>query len=289
MSIRALKLVPSSKNYPRALLNIAQPPKQLFWLGAIPEKLLANPCISVVGSRKVSPYGKAVTSKIVGDLAKQGVVIVSGLALGVDSIAHEAALKAKGLTIAVLPCGLDRVYPASHHHLAKEILQKGGALVTEYNEGEEIFAGNFIARNRIVAGLGLGVLITEAAEKSGTLHTANFALEQGNDVFAVPGNITSQTSKGTNNLIKVGAAVVTDAEDILNALGIESKTADKREVFGDNEQEVVVLKLIANGVTDGEELLKASEFEPTLFNQTLTMLEINGKIRSEGAGQWTII
>lgn len=286
--MRAEKLTPAKANYPKSLLNIPQPPKQLFWLGESPEKLLSYPVLAVVGSRKVSPYGHSITTKIVGDLAKQGIVIVSGLALGVDSIAHEATLKVGGLTIAVLPCGLDRIYPSSHHHLAKEILKRGGALITENKEGQEINAGSFIARNRIIAGLGLGVLITEAAEKSGSLHTANFALEQGSEVFAVPGNITSQTSAGTNNLIKSGATVVTDAQDILNALKLEPQKLTKRELFGDTKEETIVLKLIASGLNDSAELMKASEFEPTLFNQTLTMLEISGKIKSEGAGQWVI-
>ena len=288
MKLRAEKLTPTSPNYPQQLLNIPGPPKQLFWLGEAPEKILSNPCVAVVGSRKVSAYGHSVTTKIVGDLARQGIVIVSGLALGVDSIAHAAALKAGGLTIAVLPCGLDRIYPSSHHQLARDILKSGGVLVTEYNEGQEIFSGNFIARNRIIAGLGLGVLITEAAEKSGSLHTANFALEQGSEVFAVPGNITSQTSVGTNNLIKSGAVVVTDAQDIFNALKLDPKLLEKREVYGDNEEETIILKLIADGTHDSAELQKISEIDLALFNQTLTMLEITSKIKSEGAGRWTL-
>ena len=289
MNLRAEKLNPTKSNYPKALLNIPQPPKQLFWLGESPEVLLANPCIAVVGSRKVSPYGHSVTTKIVGDLAKQGMVIVSGLALGVDSVAHEATLRVGGLTIAVLPCGLDRIYPSSHHHLAKEILKRGGALITEYNEGQDVRKENFIARNRIIAGLGLGVLITEAAEKSGSLHTANFALEQGSEVFAVPGNITSPTSAGTNNLIKSGATVVTDAQDVLNALKLEPSELTKRELFGDTEEETIILKLIAEGTSDSEALLKQSKLDPSVYNQTLSMLEITGKIKPEGAGRWTIV
>ena len=288
MKLQVQKLVPGKGFYPPQLRDIPTPPKQLFWLGAPPEELLKRPLVSIVGSRKVSPYGKVVTEQLAGDLARQGVVIVSGLALGVDSIAHAATLKVNGLTIAILPCGLDRIYPSSHHHLAKEILENGGALVTEYREGEEIYESNFVARNRIVSGLSRGVLITEAAAKSGTLHTANFALEQGREVFAVPGNITSQTSVGTNNLIKAGAHPVTEADDILSVLKIKAKPISELEIFADSEEETVILKLVASGVHDSDALLKDSGLPLDSFNQTLTMLEITGKIRSEGAGHWTL-
>ena len=288
MKLQVQKLVPGKGFYPSQLRDIPTPPKQLFWLGAPPEELLKRPLVSIVGSRKVSPYGKVVTEQLAGDLARQGVVIVSGLALGVDSIAHAAALKVNGLTIAILPCGLDRIYPSSHHHLAKEILENGGALVTEYREGEEIYESNFVARNRIVSGLSRGVLITEAAAKSGTLHTANFALEQGREVFAVPGNITSQTSVGTSNLIKAGAHPVTEADDILSVLKIKAKPISELEIFADSEEETVILKLVASGVHDSDALLKDSGLPLDSFNQTLTMLEITGKIRSEGAGHWTL-
>ena len=162
-------------------------------------------------------------------------------------------------------------------------------MITEYNEGQDVRKENFIARNRIIAGLGLGVLITEAAEKSGSLHTANFALEQGSEVFAVPGNITSPTSAGTNNLIKSGATVVTDAQDVLNALKLEPSELTKRELFGDTEEETIILKLIAEGTSDSEALLKQSKLDPSVYNQTLSMLEITGKIKPEGAGRWTIV
>lgn len=287
--LKVTKLTPKKGYFPDLLSAIPDSPKQLYWIGADPEELLSRPTLAVVGSRKVTPYGNSITAKITGDLARQGIVIVSGLALGVDSLAHEAALRAGGVTIAVLPCGLDRIYPASHHGLAKEILKRGGALVTEYDEGVDILNINFIARNRIISGLSLGVLITEAAEKSGTLHTANFALEQGREVLAVPGNITSQNSIGTNNLIKTGATPVTDAHDVLNALGLKLEPQTNREVFGDTKEETVILQLIADGVCEGEALLKESRLNPNIYNQTLSMLEVTGKIKPEGAGRWTIV
>ncbi len=198
-----------------SLDQLAQPVASLFYSGDfIP--LLDKPRIAIVGSRKLSQYGREVTYKLAYDLAKQGIVIVSGLALGIDSVAHRAALDAGGQTIAVLPSGLDNIYPSSHKDLGIEIVSKGGALVTEYPENRGTpLKYQFIARNRIIAALSQGILITEAASKSGSLHTANFGLELGLDIFAVPGNITSSNSEGTNKLIKDGAALITSAQDIV--------------------------------------------------------------------------
>src|SRR5688572_6641342 len=215
------KITLSTSDVPEKLRNIPNPPKQLFVIGKNVNELLNKPCVTIVGSRKVSAYGRAVTMGLAGELAKSGIVIISGLALGVDSLAHKAALDVGGLTVAVLPSGVDKIYPAAHFGLAKQILQQGGALVSEYPDGTPPLKHQFIERNRIASGLGDALLITEAAEKSGTLHTANFALEQGRPVLAVPGNITSPTSAGTNNLIKAGATPVTGVQDVLLALGLE--------------------------------------------------------------------
>jgi DNA processing protein len=281
------KLTLSTSDVPDKLRNIAKPPKSIFLAGGDLHELLKRPCVTIVGSRKVSAYGKAVTATLAEELARAGVVIISGLALGVDSIAHRAAVQAGGLTIAVLPCGLDRVYPRSHHALAQQITQSGGVLLTEYPEGSEIYPVNFIARNRLASALSDALLITEAAEKSGTLHTANFALEQGKEVLAVPGNIDSPTSAGTNNLIKTGARPVTCAGDVLEALGIEPQTARQRATSGDpNEQ--LLLDLLAAGHSDGASLLEQSKLEVPLFNQTLTMLEIRGLARPLGNNFWAL-
>src|SRR3989344_6441886 len=177
------KLAPRSPEFPEKLRQIPQPPKELFYLCQDINKIWERPAVAVVGSRKVTPYGRQVTTKLARELASSGIVIVSGLALGVDGLAHEAALEAGGLTVAVMPCGLNRIYPAAHHSLARRILLAGGALISEYPETNEPRDFQFVARNRLVAGLSRGVLITEAAEKSGSLHTANFALEQGKEVF----------------------------------------------------------------------------------------------------------
>jgi DNA processing protein len=248
--------------------------------------LLEKPCVAIVGSRKVTTYGREVTKKLARELAEQGIAIVSGLAFGVDAVAHEAALEAGGQAIAVLPSPLDNIYPASHHGLARRILGQGGALVSEYPSGTESFKGNFVARNRIIAGLADAVLITEAALKSGSLHTARFALNAGRDIFAVPGNITSPTSEGTNNLIKRGAMPVTEVSDILFALGIEvSHTAKPK---GATKAEQDIINLIAAGTTDGTLIQVASSLSAEEFNQTLTMLELNGKIRSLGSNHWSL-
>ena len=271
---------------PERLQRLAQPPKQLFIEGDI-EPLLERPCVGIVGSRKLSHYGRQVTEQLARHLAAQGIVVISGLALGVDSVAHQAALDAGGGTIAVLPGSVEEVYPASHRQLARDILAKGGALVSEYPKGTPTLRANFIARNQIIAGLSDVLLVTEAALKSGSLHTARFAMEQGKDVLAVPGNVSSATSEGTNNLIKSGAALVTSVDDILHALKIESKTA-QQTVKGDTEAEQIIIDLIRQGVRDGNELQQRSQLDITIYNQSLTMLEIQGKIRPIGANNWSL-
>jgi len=255
-------------------------------MGCNVNELLLRPCITIVGSRKVSAYGRIVTTQLTEGLAKAGLVIISGLALGVDSISHMSALNAGGQTIAVLPCGLDRIYPTRHRELARRILAQGGALVSEYPEDSDIYPSNFIARNRLESGMSDAVLVTEAAEKSGTLHTARFALEQGKDVLAVPGNITSPTSAGTNNLIKSGATPVTSVNDILHVFGLALSAATPRPPTSSDPHEQLVLNLLFSGIYGGSELLKGSKLAVSLFNQTLTMLEIRGQIRPLGNNRW---
>lgn len=272
---------------PERLQRIATPPKQLYAAGAPLDELLSRPTVAIVGSRKVSTYGRYTTTMLARQLAEQGIVIISGLALGVDGLAHRTALEAGGLTIAVLPSSVEKVYPATHRQLAEQIIKQGGALISEYPAASDIFRGNFIARNRLVSGLADVLLITEAAEKSGSLHTARFALEQGRDVMAVPGNINSPTSVGCNNLLKAGAHPVTSHEDVLHLLGLESQAA-RQLLLGYNESEQTLLDLLAQGMQDGDDLQRQSQLDIALFNQTLTMLEITGKVRSLGNNNWTI-
>lgn len=279
-----------STAFPEALRTIPSPPKQIYYRGVSLDKLLTLPRVAIVGSRSVSPYGRQVTEQLTGKLAERGIVIISGLAIGVDAIAHRAALDAGGLTIAVLPGPVESIYPSTNIRLGEEILTTRGALISEYalGEFEHTYKQHFIARNRLVAGLAQAVLITEAAEKSGSLHTARFALEQGKDVLAVPGNITMITSVGTNNLIKAGATPITSYLDVLNVLGLEEDTASARQVRGRNQHEQIVLDLLLKGVSDGEQLLKQSGLTPSEFNQVQTMLELGGKLRPLGNNQWSL-
>jgi DNA processing protein len=282
------KITISHTKYPELLHRLVDPPVELYSTGVDIETLMARPRMAIVGSRKISPYGKAVTAQFARELAQRGVIIISGLAFGVDAVAHRAALEAGGTTVAVLACGVDRAYPASHYRLAQDILAQGGALISEYPPGTIPYKDHFIARNRIVSGLADGLLITEAALKSGSLHTARFALEQGKEVMAVPGNITSETSIGTNNLIRSGATPITEIADIFYAMNWEVAQITL-PVEGNNPEEQAILTLIQAGTSDGEVLQSQCQLPIAIFNQTLTMLEITGKIRTLGGNQWGIL
>lgn len=276
-------------SFPEVLRHIDQPPKQLYWMGGSPKIWLNQPRVSVVGSRKISAYGHQVTSRISAELAKRGVVIISGLALGVDSVAHQAALDCGGCTVAVLPTPLEDIYPPSHFNLARQIVQSGGTLISEYSPGSEVFRANFITRNRIVSGLSQILLITEAAVNSGTLHTARFALEQGKTVMAVPGNINQPGSEGCNNLIKSGAIPVTEASDVLFALRLPvDQPAARHSTKGLDHNQKRLLKLISEGLADQEELAVACNLDGSQLGSALTGLELAGMVRPEGAGRWVV-
>lgn len=268
-------------------LAIARIPKSLYLLGTMPDS--SWPSVAIIGTRKPTTYGQEVGYRLAFELAKRGVVIVSGLALGTDSIAHKAALDAGGTTVAVMPGGLDSVYPRSNFALAKRILQNGGALVSEYAAGTQPYPGNFVARNRIVAAIASGVLVVEAAAKSGTMHTAGFALDYGRPVMAVPGAITNTMSTGTNNLIVTGARLVQKTADILDEIGVYQPLQQTALPLGDTPEESTLIKLIASGIQDGDQLQKECRLAPATFNQTLTMLEINGVVRALGGNKWTLV
>ena len=268
---------------PTDLLQLAHPVKRLHVSGEGFEQLMNRPRLAIVGSRKITPYGRGVTENLTFQLAAKGVVIISGLALGVDSVAHQACLSVGGQTIAVLPCGLDKIYPSTHTNLARQIVVSGGVLVAEYDSETIPYPSNFLERNRIIAALSEGVLVTEAAIRSGSLNTANHALQLGKPVLVVPGNITSPLSTGCNNLIKAGAMPVTCVEDILVALKWTDISTEKKIPIGNTDEKTTILGLIYTGVSDGAELLIKSELPASTFNQSLTMLEITGKIRPTGA------
>ncbi|HVI69048.1 MAG TPA: DNA-processing protein DprA [Magnetospirillaceae bacterium] len=271
---------------PQIDATIARIPKSLYLLGTPPNP--ASPSLAVIGTRKPTVYGQEVAYRLAFELAKRGVVIVSGLALGTDSIAHKAALDAGGITIAVMPGGLDEIYPRSNVGLARRIVQTGGALISEYAPGAQPYQSNFVARNRIVAALASGILVVEAAAKSGTMHTAGFALDFGKPVMAVPGAITNTMSTGTNNLIATGARLIRNTADILDEINVGQPAQQTSLPLGDTSEESTIIKLIAGGTQDGDELQIASQLTPALFSQTLTMLEINGVIRAGGGNTWTL-
>jgi len=283
------KLTLMSSDFPEPLRHIPQPPRQLYATGAPLKELLIRPRVAIVGSRKITPYGKQVTANLASRLAGQGIIVVSGLALGVDAWGQQAALEAGGQVIGVLPGPIENIVPATNRPLARRILEQGGALVSEYGAGEPPYRQNFIARNRLVSGLADAVVITEAAEKSGSLHTARFALEQGREMLAVPGDITKPNSIGTNNLLKAGhAAAVTSFEDVLHALGLQSHETVIQKVRGRDANEQNLLDLLSEGLSDGAELLERSQLQTSEFNRALTMLEISGKIYALGANHWAI-
>lgn len=264
--------------------DIAKPVKKLYFIGQIPEE--ARPTVAIVGSRKPTAYGKEVTYRLAYELAQKGVIIVSGLALGTDSIAHRGALEAGGTTLAVLANGLDYIYPRSHRALGEQIVKQGGAIISEYEPHIEARDFQFLARNRIVSALSDGVIIVEAASRSGTLSTAARALEQGREVFAVPGNITSPLSMGCNNLLKQGAIPVTSSEDVLQVIAPQAEVAPHQYALGDTEEEHIILQLLKKGLRDGELLQQKSALGASEFSQTMTMLEIKGSIRALGANNW---
>jgi DNA processing protein len=281
MIVNKLKL--DSPGFPPSLSQITSPPVQLYWRGRPPQEWFDRLKVTIVGSRKPTAYGRWVTTKIAGELAETGVVIISGLAFGIDITAHQAALNAGGITVAVLPSSVQDIYPRSHVNVAERITEKG-SLISEYESAGIAFKSNFIARNRIVSGLADVVLITEAALKSGSLHTARFALEQGKTVMAVPGNINSPASEGCNNLIKSGAIPVTSVDDIFFALNI-GITGRQRQ-FSGGATEKLVFDYIKEGLSSQDDLAAASRLSGPALASTLTMLELSGHIRPAGGGNW---
>jgi DNA processing protein len=277
---------PDEHHFFQIIDSIASKPKTLYVVGSLPTDRL--PVVAIVGTRKPTSYGKEVTFNLAYRLAQKGVIIVSGLALGVDAIAHKAALEAGGTTIAVLANGLDSIYPATHRKLAQDIVNSGGALISEYPPGTLARDFQFLARNRIVSGLSDAIVVTEAASRSGTLATVAHALEQNREVFAVPGNITSPMSVGPNRLIQQGAHPVTNADDILHVIAPHLLQAQTTLNLGSNPMEITVINLLQSGIRDGDALQQASHLEPSDFSRTLTMLEIQGLIRGLGGNQWTI-
>jgi DNA processing protein len=279
-------ITPDSNDFTIPLSNIITPPKRLFYKGYLPVE--RRPTVAIVGTRKPTAYGEEVTSAFSYELARHGVVIVSGLALGIDTIAHTSALEAGGTTIAVLGHGLASIYPVGNRALAERIVMHGGALISEYSPDTPGRPWQFLQRNRLVSGLADALIITEAAARSGTLSTAMHALDQGKDIFVIPGNITSPMSAGCNALLKQGANLATSPQDILEHI-LPNITPDQQSLpLGATAEETRIIALLGEGIRDGEVLQQRTSIEAAQFATTLTMLELNGIIRSIGGNQWTL-
>lgn len=269
--------------YPPLLKEIYDPPYLFFYKGTL-ENL--NFPIAAVGTRKMTRYGEMVIPKIIADLARNKITIVSGLALGVDSFVHKTTLQNNGITWAITGSGLDRehLYPVSNYRLSEEIIEKGGAAISEYPTGTEGFKSNFPHRNRIIAGISLATIVIEAAESSGALITAKSALDANRDVFAVPGSILNPASIGPNNLIKMGAYPATCGEDVLNKLNL-TKAANfvkNKKILPDTKEEAIILEHLKPGPIHIDELLRATDLPLPVLSSTLTMMEMKGKVRDVG-------
>lgn len=274
-SERVPYLTRRSRSYPPLLAAIHDPPRRLYLRGEGSVEMLSRPAAAVVGTRSCSPYGAQVARRLGRELAAAGVTVVSGLARGVDAEAHRGALEAGGPTVAVLGCGIDRDYPRAHAALARRIAEVG-LLVSEYEPGVEPAPWRFPARNRIIAGLAAATVIVEARARSGALITADFALEDGREVFAVPGEITSALSRGTNELLRLGAAPLLEPGDVLALLGLEE--APVRSVALLSEQAKSVRELLADHAVSIDELSERSGLAADAVAAALVELELSGEV-----------
>jgi len=274
-------------DYPSRLKEIYDYPPILYVRGSfLPQD---EWCLAVVGTRRATVYGRQVTEEIVADLARSKITIVSGLAKGIDSIAHHSALEAGGRTIAVFASGLDTVYPAENVSLARTIIQQG-ALISEYPLGTRPKADNFPRRNRIMSGLSLGVLVVEADETSGAMITAHLALEQNREVFAVPGSILSPASRGTNHLIQEGAKLVRDYTDILEELNLTAvaQQMEIKEVIPASNTEALLLRQLSAEPTHIDEVCRSSGLPIAEVSSTLAMMELKGLVKQVGTMNYVL-
>ncbi|MEZ4667477.1 MAG: DNA-processing protein DprA [Anaerolineae bacterium] len=277
-------------HYPNNLRKLTDAPPVLYIKGSLqPEDERA---LSIVGTRKSSAYGRDAAHYFAKALAEHGITITSGLAHGIDSVAHRGAIDGKGRTFAVLGCGVDRVYPPSNEKLAHEITQNG-AIISEFPLGTPPEARNFPRRNRIISGLGLGVLVIEAPEKSGAIITASVAAEQGREVFAIPGNIFNPSSTGTNRLIQDGAKLVLTVNDILDEFNIVHNSAQTRRVAEQiapaSGNETQVMGYLNADPVHIDDLVRMSGLPVSVISSTLTILELKGLARTVGYMQYCLI
>jgi len=274
--------------YPPLLKNIYQPPPLLYYQGTLEEKLYYQP-LAVVGSRRPSAYGQMAVSRLIKDLVANQLTIVSGLAYGIDALAHKTTLDSQGKTLAVLGSGIDRssLYPASNRFLADKIIEQGGIIFSEFPPLTKANKFNFPRRNRLISGMSLGVLVIEAMAKSGSLITAHYGLEQNREVMAVPGNIFSPESAGTNHLLKLGAKAVTKVEDILEALNLEldePQTPVKQNNL--NQTETAILNTLTSEAKHLDEIKALLKLDISVITSTLTLMEIKGLLKNIGSSTY---
>ena len=274
--------------YPQRLKEIEQPPPVLYVRGEyLPDDLYA---VAIVGTRRVTPYGRQITEELASYLAANGITVVSGLARGVDAIAHQTALKAGGRTIGVLGSGVDKIYPPEHRQLAQQMMGQG-AIVSDYAPGTPPDASNFPPRNRIISGLSLAVVVVEAGETSGALITAEFAAEQGREIFAVPGSILAPQSKGTNKLIQKGALPLLSINDLMQALNLtrmgEHKAA--RKMIPADETERRVMSILSTEPLHVDEITNQTELPIEKVSATLALMELKGMVRQVGGMNYVAV
>ena len=275
------------ENYPKLLREIKEAPEVLYYKGEI---LPEENCFAVVGTRMASAYGKQVALEIAGDLAEAGLTIVSGLAPGIDTFCHQAAVERKKRTIAILGTGLDEksIYPQSNLKLVKKILENNGCLISEYPPGTHGTKFTFLQRNRIISGLSSGVLVIEAKQKSGALNTAAWAKKQGRKLFAIPGPIYSSNSKGPHYLIKNGARLAENANDILKELNLPLPTPGVDNLIGENLEENLILEALKEGALDADKIIEKTKLSAAKVASTLAILEIKGIVRNLGGNIYAI-
>ncbi|MCS7009785.1 MAG: DNA-processing protein DprA [Anaerolineales bacterium] len=267
--------------YPRRLKEIEQPPPVLYLRGTLTSE--DTWAVAIVGTRRVTAYGRQVTEELASFLAANGVTVVSGLARGVDAIAHQSALRAGGRTLAVLGSGVDRIYPPEHTQLARQIIEHG-ALLSDYPPGVPPEAANFPPRNRIISGLSMATVVVEAGETSGALITAQFAADQGREVFAVPGNILAPQSKGTNRLIAEGARPLLSGRDLLDVLNLTrvQEQRQARHVLPTDQLEARLLETLSHEPLHIDEICRQTGLPIERVTATLTMMELKGLARQVG-------
>jgi len=281
----------SDRIYPNKLKKISNPPIVLYVLGSVDFNFSEEKHLAIVGTRKITTYGKDITKLFSSELATSGLIIVSGLAMGVDAYAHSSCLGSGGKTIAVMGNGVDICFPRENQRIYDEILEKGGSIISEFPPGMSPSAGSFPSRNRIIAGLSDGVLVTEGAQDSGSLITANYGLEFGRKVFAVPGPVTSSLSAAPLKLIEKGARLVVTPDDILKELNVKISKFEKKkmDLVGFSKEEIKIIKLLENENLGFDEIVQKLKTDSVTIATTLSLLEINGVIKSVSSGRYSLV